>query len=198
MLDVHLKKVRIGTKRLILFFLYDNPLVRILRHPITMMVLPGIVVSYHTSLDLWKDDWPFFTKFPDLHAFLFGLSVFLSLVTLFFAAVGKLVEERRSRTKGVLIDQFTLLTSKVVRIKLDRFKEKAETLTPKGSTFKAITQPKDQINLILSEVIEFFRVTFGIDEHESCLTILHFDPMKKNGYISTTPSVGGITLTQTI
>jgi len=70
------------------------------------------------------------------------------------------------------LEQFSVLTSKVVSIKLARFKDEAINLRRDSNTFKQITQPKAQINTILGEVESLLLNNFGIKKKQVSVTIM--------------------------
>lgn len=169
-------RARYELKKLLRIALYENFLVRSLRSKILQLVLPGFSGAYFLCLDVWGDKWAFIKDYQPQHEFAFSVLIGASLIVLIIRGIADHVEEKVKINHSLFIDNFTSLTSKAVATKLKRFKEQATKLKPNGNTFKSITQPKEQINLILSELVDILRRNFGIQNDEQCITIMHQDP----------------------
>lgn len=176
------REVRFQTKKFLRQVLYRNFIVAILRNKFLQVMLPAISATYYLCLDIWKDKWSVIKDHLDQHELIFLVLVGLSLLFLMLRATVEYFDERSENHRLDLKDRFILLTSRLVKGKLDRFKAKARSLTPNGNTFKEITQPKDQIRLILSEVVSLLESKFRLQETELCITIMHEDPKTRRWY----------------
>jgi len=170
------RRSRLIVRKLVRWVFYSNPVASFLRNDALQKIVPAIVAVYYISLDLWKDDWPVFSNYIKTHERVFlglvGASLLLTIV--------RFVSDRYEINSKNLISKFekafVQLTSKIVRIKLERFKDSAAKITPAGNTFAQITQCEDQINLILSELVDLISEQLGVTEADQCISILRKDP----------------------
>ena len=161
---------------------YENFVVRLLRNKFLQIVLPAVTGSYFLVLDIWGDKWPIVTEYQDEHALAFSVAVASSLLVLTIRGAADFFEESNKNKYADFLERFSTLTSRIVQAKLRRFKEKAERLNDGVDIFKTITQPKDQINLILGEILNFISYNFGLKEDDICITIMHQDPASQKWY----------------
>ena len=156
--------------------IYDNFIVRILRNRFLGLVVPGIATTYYICLDIWSDRWPIIKHNLDMHEAIFATLVGVSLLLLFVRAFADLYEGGSRSERAVFVDRLTLLTSRLVKKKLERFNALAIQLTPGANTFSRITQPSEQINLALSELVALLLNQFGVKESEQRITVMRCDP----------------------
>jgi hypothetical protein len=173
---------RIAARKTLRSLLYDNCLARSLRNKFLQLFAPGVSAIYFLCLDVWGDDWDIIKNNKSTHETIFFFLIFTSLLMLLFRGIADWYEDKSNKGYISFLEQFSILTSKVVNKKLSRFKEKAQNLKPTGDTFKQITQPKDQINLILGEIESLMQNHFGIKARNLCISILHKDPGNNKWY----------------
>lgn len=166
-------KARFWLKRTFRFFFYDNFLVKLVRHKVLEVFLPGASTAYYLCLDIWGDKWEFIKNHQSTHELVFSLLLGGSLVVLMFRGAADFFEEKSDRSFIKFLESFSRLTSIIVNKKLERFKDQAVKLKPNGNTFKTITQPKDQINLILVQIEELLFDNFNIKKNQLSITIMH-------------------------
>ena len=145
-------KFRMAFRRACRFIFYDNSLVAFLRNKFMQVFVPGIAGLYFLCLDVWGDHWLAIKNYREQHEFLFAALIILSLVILIIRGSADWYEGKSDKAYIAFMEQFSVLTSKLVTKKLERFKDEALRLKPNGNTFKQITKPKDQINMILGEI----------------------------------------------
>lgn len=169
-------KCRRYLRRTARFVLYDNLIVGSLRNRFLQIVLPGFVGMYFLTLDVWGDKWSILKNHQETHEVVFAWLVVLSLCMLVCRGIADLYESRSDRAYIAFLESFSVMTSKIVNTKLRRFKDESRKLKPGSNVFKQITQPKDQINLILSEIESLLLSNFGIKQNDSSITIMHNNP----------------------
>ena len=163
-------------------FFYDNYLVEILRNKFLQLVLPSASGAYFLCLDVWGDKWDFIKNYQSQHEFIFTSLIVSSLIVLVIRGFADIYEGKSDKAYIAFMENFSLLTSKLVTHKLNRFKKEASRLRPNGDTFKQITQPKDQINLILGEIENLLFHNFSMKKSQVSITIMHKDPQSENWY----------------
>lgn len=173
---------RMWFRRACRFVLYDNRIAEFFRNKFLQIVIPGFAGAYFLCLDVWGDDWEIIQKYKDLHELVFFILISMSLFILVVRGTADWYEGKSDKTYIKFMEQFSLLTSKLVTTKLERFKEQSTKLKPSGNTFKQITQPKDQINLVLGEIETLLQINFGIKKKQVCITIMHKNPVSQNWY----------------
>jgi hypothetical protein len=162
--------------------LYENLIVGALRNKFLQLILPGFSGAYFLCLDVWGDKWKIISDYQHQHEVAFSILITASLIVLIIRGIADYYEEKNANGRVKFMEGFILLTSRLVKAKVDRFKEVTMSLKPASNIFKQITQPKDQINLILNEVVSLIYNEFGIKEGELCLTIMHQDPKTTKWY----------------
>lgn len=173
---------RIWFRKACRFALYDNRIAEFFRNKFLQVVMPGISGSYFLCLDVWGNDWEIIQKYKYLHELVFAWLISISLFILVVRGTADWYEGKSDKSYIKFLEHFSLLTSKLVTAKLDRFKDQARKLKPNGNTFKQITQPKDQINLVLGEIETLLQLNFGIKKRQVCITIMHKDPKSQSWY----------------
>ena len=173
---------RMVFRRVCRFFLYDNGLVSFLRNKFLQVVIPGVAGLYFLCLDIWGGEWPIIKDYQKEHEFVFSTLIFLSLLILVIRGTADWYEGKSDKAYIAFMEQFSILTSKLVTKKLERFKDESLKLKPNGNTFKQITQPKDQINMILGEIETLLFNNFAVKKKQVCITVMHKDPAANNWY----------------
>ena len=182
LLSLFFVDARFFYRKLFRKILYKNVIVASIRNKFLQIFLPGISGAYFITLDVWGDKWEFISKNTAKHEVIFSILVALSLFSLLVRGIADWYEEQSERTYIKFLEQFSLLTTKLVVNKLNRFKDETTKLKPNGNTFKQITQPKDQINLILGEVESLLLNNFSLKRNQVCMTIMHNDPINETWY----------------
>jgi len=173
------RRSRRAIRKAIRWFFYSNPAARLLRNSILQKYVPGVVALYYIAIGVWKDSWPFFSNHIDAHEKIFLGLIVISLFLVVVQATTEHYERRGSALQSRFERAFAKLTSKIVKAKLERFKASASLTTPTGNTFRQITKPEEQINLILTELVDLLSEQFGINESDQCISIMRED---KNTY----------------
>lgn len=164
------------------YLLYDNLVLKIIRHKFFQLLLPGLASIYYMTLDIWGDDWKIITNYKHVHENIFLILIGMSLLVLFVRGIADWYETRSNTAYIAFMERLSTLTSRLVKFKLNRFKEKAKYLKPNGNTFKAITNPKEQISMILHEIESLLYEYFSIKNKNCCVTIMHKDPKTQKWY----------------
>lgn len=170
--------LRRSVKKKCRVILYDNKLASILRSSIVQLVLPSISGVYYLCLDIWADRWSWIKNYESFHEYVFGWLVGISFLALLVRGIADWYEAKSDKAYIAFMERFSSLTSRLVKVKLDRFKEESAVLRPTVDVFKRITQPKSQINLILGEVESLLLNHFGIKAHQVNITIIRNDYQK--------------------
>ncbi|MEQ2355753.1 hypothetical protein [Pseudoalteromonas piscicida] len=162
--------------------LYENTIVRTIRNRFLQVFLPGLTGAYFITLDVWGEQWGIIKDHIEKHEIAFSILIFVSLTALLIRGIADWYEEQSGDAYKKFLEGFALLTTRVVQKKLNRFKDESGKLKPNGNTFKQITQPKEQINLILGEIEALLLNNFSLKRSQVCITIMHNDPKNNNWY----------------
>lgn len=173
---------RLAFRRAFRFILYENSLVSFFRNKFLQVFVPGAAGLYFLCLDVWSDEWSLIKNYKHEHEFVFLVLIISSLSILFIRGTADLYEGKSDKAYIAFMEQFSTLTSKLVIKKLERFKDEALRLKPSGNTFRQITQPKDQINIILGEIETLLLHNFAVKKKQVCITVMHQDPKSNTWY----------------
>lgn len=157
------------------FICYSNPLSALAENRILGYLFPAVVGLYYLTLDVWGNDWPMIRSHKELHQNIYILLVCATLFFIFLKLLRAFYLDLTKTTKADVRVGLIMLASRVVSAKLERFKGCAEDIDATTNTFKKITKPQEQIQVIISEMITYLYNTFEIDDDEVCITITHFD-----------------------
>lgn len=157
--------------------LYQNHIVSFIRNKFISSFIPGVCGLYFLCLDIWGGDWNIIKNYKTYHEIAFSYMMLLSFIVLFFRATSDYFNEKSDKKQLTISDQFAIITTRLVTEKLNRFKESARRITHTGDTFRLITKPKIQINIILGEINNLLKVAFGVKNSQVCITIMHKDPI---------------------
>lgn len=158
-------------KKVVKYIFYSNIFAGFFRGKLLGVVLPGFAGAYYLALDIWGDQWPILVKNKDLHSTIFKVLIFFSLLSLIVRAIADWIVEKKEKDYVLFLQSLSVLTTKLVKSKLDRFKLVAGKLTPNGNTFKKLSEPDKQINLILTEIELLFNKHFGIKDDKLSIVI---------------------------
>jgi len=162
-------------KKWIKYVFYGNPIFSFIRHKIVSALILSISTGYFLVFEIYRNEWSFFIAHEEPARSLFFTLIFFSLFTAILKGVGEWIEEKDFINRNGFRNDLILLASKLVRAKLERFKEKSPNVTQRGNIFKSITQPKDQINILLGELTRIIQDRFGLNEEQLCITIIEED-----------------------
>lgn len=161
--------------KIVRFICYSNPLSKFASNKIAGYYFPALMGFYYLTLDVWGDDWHIITKYKDVHLNIYLVLVSISVALIFLRGTRAFYSDLTKTAKADVGKGLIMLTSRIVKAKLDRFHACAANLDPTGNTFRQITRPDDQISVIISEILTFLYNTFDIEESETCITIMHCD-----------------------
>ncbi|RMA82629.1 hypothetical protein [Umboniibacter marinipuniceus] len=182
LLSLFFEQSRYFHRKLFRKVLYENTVVRTIRNRFLQVFLPGFTGAYFITLDVWGEQWDIIKNHTDKHEVAFSILIVVSLLALLIRGIADWYEEQSGDAYKKFLEGFTLLTTRVVQKKLDRFKDESGKLKPNGNTFKQITQPKEQINLILGEIESLLLNNFSLKRNQICITIMHNDPQSDTWY----------------
>jgi hypothetical protein len=151
---------------------YRNMIMSFFRARIVQVLFSSFAGSYYLILDVWGDSWPIIVKNKPFHELAFTILLILTLMAVIIKEVSEYIEERLLRVNDDISNSMSALTTRAVLVKLNRFKEKSKTLGISADIFNTITQPKEQINLILGEIESLMHKCFDIKISQSCITIM--------------------------
>lgn len=180
LMSLAINRTRLMFRRGCRYLIYENKIAAFFRNKFLQVVLPGAAGLYFLCLDVWGDEWGIVKNHQEKHEFIFSVLIVSSLLILLIRGAADWYEEKSDKSYIAFMEQFSILTSKLVTKKLERFKEEALKLKPNGNTFKQITQPKDQINMILAEIETLLLNNFSIKKKQVCITIMHKGPLSNN------------------
>jgi len=158
-----------------------NWLAKIINNSITQIVLPAVTAAY---VGLVEIDFSLLRPFPHATKNLLIALIAATLFISFFNAIADAIRSKAEDRYKSFLENFMVSISKVVKSKLDRFKNKSRTLSKSGNTFKAITHPIDQIGLIHAEAIDWLKETFNLEEEDICITIMHTNGVENKQYFA--------------
>ena len=142
-------------------------------------IFSGIVVSmstcYFLIYELYRTEWSFFLSHEKLANYLFIILIILSLIIGTLSSIADYIEKNYCKTQDNFKNDLITLTSKLVRAKLDRFKNNSSILKRNANIFLKITHPRDQINLLLNESSRLIQKHFSLNDDEICITIMQID-----------------------
>lgn len=152
---------------------YSNWFSKLAGNRIAGYAVPAILGLYYLTLDIWGDDWSIIADHKAFHLELYKYLVGASLIFIFLKVARDFYEDLTRTAKQDISKGLITLTSRIVKAKLDRFKDCAALLTPSSNAFKRITQPEAQIQVIISEIVTFLDHTFDLTDGELCITVMH-------------------------
>lgn len=182
LITLFFEKVRYFHRKFFRVIFYENIFVRIIRNRFIQVFLPGVTAAYFITLDVWGDQWRIINDHTEKHEIIFIVLMFFSLTSLLIRGIADWYEGQSGDAYKKFLEDYALLTTRVVQKKLERFKDESGRLKPNGNTFKQITQPKDQINLILGEIEALLLNNFYLKRNQICITIMYNDPQSNNWY----------------
>lgn len=169
------------TKKCFKWLLLNNWIARLINNNITQISLPAVTGAYAVLVEF---DFFLLEPFPHAKKNLLFVLIILTLCVSFFNAIANAIKIKSEERYKLFLENFMVSISKVVNSKLDRFKNKSRGLTKNGNTFKAITHPKDQIGLIHTEAIDWLKKTFGLEDDDICITIMHTNGKEDKQYFA--------------
>lgn len=167
-----LKLIIINTLR---YIFYTNKITSILRNKFLQIVLPSFATIYYLYLDIWLEKKDFISKYQEEHWYMFIILTIMTLITHSLKGIANWYEDGYNKDYMKFMQSFSTLTSKAVNKKLNRFKDESIKLTSSSNIFNLITQPEDQINLIIYEIEDLIMTNFGIRKNQLSISIMHKD-----------------------
>lgn len=146
------------------------------------MIVSGITGAYFVTLDVWGNTWGLIKDYISIHENIFVILLIISLSSLFLRGVSDWVSDKNKSKYVLFLEKFVLLSTSLVEKKTYRFKSQFRSMKPTSDTFKQLTQPKDQINIILAEIERLLLDVFGLKKNEVCITIIRKDPANGQWY----------------
>ncbi|TKB58358.1 hypothetical protein [Ferrimonas aestuarii] len=172
--------LRFKARSIIRLIFYSNPLAQLSSNKFFSNFIPGLCGFYFLCLDVWGDDWDLIKNHKETHELIFSLLMIGAAIVIFFRSMSDYFEEESEKKKTSFSEFFTMITAKIVSEKLKRFKQSATTISKNGDTFKSITKPRDQINIILGEIDNLLYNVFDVKKSGVCTTIMRKDPKTEN------------------
>jgi len=171
-----IRLIGLNFKKFLFLLLLDNVIVRQLRTPIATTLAPVVAGAYLTFREFYQDDWLIFANFPGVHDVLTIGLVCIALTVGLISAVSDSYLERHEGAYLDLLHVFIQMNANIVRSKANRFHAASQRVQEGDSVFDLITQPRDQINVILNEVTNFLSSCFEFDSDDDVrITIIEQD-----------------------
>lgn len=164
-------------KKFFIWSLYGNRTCRFFRHKLFSPIIIALCSLYLYGYRFSREDIDFFQNHSDLADHFLIVALGVQTFTIIMIAIGNWVDHKWTQNREGLKDDLVKMSAKLVKVKRDRFKNNASKL--KDNIFTKITQPSDQINLLLMELNELLRNRFNLSENEVCITILEIDQASK-------------------
>jgi hypothetical protein len=159
-------------KYLMIKVFYKNMIVSFFRARVVQILFTSVAGSYYLILDVWGDSWPIVVEHKSSHELAFTVLLILTLIAVIIKESSEYIEEKILRVSDDISNSMSALTTRAVVVKLNRFKENSAALRISADIFNTITQPKEQINLILGEIESLIHKCFDIKKSQSCITIM--------------------------
>lgn len=157
-------------------FLYNlfvnNRVIDFIGSPFIAIVVPPLVALYYGTLDIWGDEWDLIKNYEQTHEFIFSILSGLTVFVLFIRGLSEQLRGKVSKKYHDVLQATVLFFNELVKIKRDRFFQRAKTLKTNADVFKSITQPKDQIEYALDGTKRLLHSAFGIDPKNVSITII--------------------------
>lgn len=157
------------------YIFYGNGLFSFLRHKIISNTIIAFSSLYFLTFEIYRTEWSVFTVHAKPSQYMFFALVGLSFFIVVLKGIGEWVEEKNSISKNGFRNDLIILSSKLVKVKLERFKKYSPSIKRNGNIFKNITQPKEQINILLGEFSKILQDKFNLNEDQLCITIMQID-----------------------
>lgn len=166
-------------KKLFYLFFCDNPVIRLVNHPVLGIAVPSFAGLYYVTLDIWGNDWELITKYKDIHEFFFSALAILTILILLLKTISELLRGRIDEKHNGLTKAILKLFNNLLKKKRDRFFNKARELSPNEDVFRLITHPKEQLIHALDETKNFLIDGLGINSRNIGITIIQCNPHDK-------------------
>ena len=177
-LEIMIQTKEWDLKKLLFQIFVNNRAVKFIGHPAMGVFVPPLIGLYYGTLDIWGDEWGWIKNNRDVHELIFTILATLTILILFFKAISEAARGEVEKQYSKLMESMILFFNTLVKKKRDRFFNKAKHLKPTGDTFKAITQPKDQLEHVVDGTKTFLVNGFGIDPKNIGITIIQGCPQQ--------------------
>ncbi|MEZ5592000.1 MAG: hypothetical protein R3F53_15305 [Gammaproteobacteria bacterium] len=154
-------------------------LARVINNRFLQIIVPSMAGFYFLILDVWGDGWRIVKDYLPFHEKAFIALMVIALISQVFKGMASVFMFNMDNAYISFLEKFMYLTAAVVDLKLKRFRDCATKLKPSGNTFRAITDPKTQIDFIISQSLMWLRESFALTEDEFSMTVIRIDG--KNG-----------------
>lgn len=136
------------------WLLIGNWLSRLVRNQILEMIVPALVGLYFLVLDVWGDDLWWVRDYQDTHKVIFGLFAGATIAILFWRGIGDFFFGSQSEyVQG--LENLLYSIERIISAKIRRFQLKSREVRANTNVFTLITQPDEQIRVILEEAHGF-------------------------------------------
>ena len=163
--------VQIELNRIKRFFT-SGFLASIINGKFIQVLLPAFAGAYFLTLDVWGSDLWFIKNHTPIHKIIFAWLLVITLLSQIFKAISDGLMSKIQGEYARFLEDFMLLTGRVVEFKLSRFRKIARNIKPNGDAFKAITQPNDQVTYIIDQSLAWIRQSFDLNEEQLSITII--------------------------
>ena len=126
----------------------------------------GVYSTWHSEWDIFKDSKAWWV--------LYWFVLIVGAVILTFRSVSSWIPRPPDPNENYIESLESLLesVSRIITAKTERFRSKVHQITGTGDAFEIITQPKDQIKVIITEAIRYFPSRIGTGENQLDITVL--------------------------
>ena len=143
----------------------------------TAVILTGL---YYGTLDVWGDDWKWISEHSNIHACIYSILMFLTIVCVIAKCCLEYIDDKEEarleaikQDREMLLKEFLSFIKNVVHAKRTRFYDRVTRLqlNKKINFFDEITHPKDQLRYIMDQVVHFMKF-YGVPRSNIEMTII--------------------------
>ena len=167
-----METVQIELNRITRIIFITSPFASLINGKFVQVLLPAFAGAYFLTLDVWGTDLDFIKNHIPTHKKVFLGLLVATLSSQIFKAISDGLAKESQGAYARFLEDFMLLTGRVVEFKLARFRKTAKSLKPKSDAFKAITQPNDQVSYIIDQSLAWIRHSFGLAEDQLSITVI--------------------------
>lgn len=142
--------------------LYNNRVVKFIRHPFFGAVGTPASGLYFTLRGFLGEQHPYIANYDLAHTLAMPACAVLVLLPPFFITLHRSYSSKHQGTLVNMLQQLSWTYEQVVDAKLDRFKEAAHGIDNPDTVFETITQPDEQIKILLREVQSYLNKVYRI------------------------------------
>ena len=138
-------------KRFFFWVFALNPVTKFITHSIVNSLFIASSTLFFISYEMFGEKWGIFTAHPTVSEGIFITLLFTTCTAAVLKGIRDHLETKLQHSSYNLKYDLIGLASRLVRLKLQRFKESAQNLKSSDNVFKKITKPQDQINFVIGE-----------------------------------------------